>query len=150
METTTTIRIERPSDLVFGVVADMSLNPKWQGGMRRCTWTSEGPIAVGSTYDQEAGFLGKTITSSFRVEEFDPGRRIRIVSTKSTFPLDITREVVPDGGEACHVTAVVKGEPTGLLKLLSPLTDPMVRKSVAKDYDNLKAMIETDSLPPTN
>lgn len=147
METSASIRVERPANTVFDVIADMSLNPKWQSGMRACTWTSEGPISLGSTYDQEAGFLGKQILTSFRVAEFERGTHIRIVSTKSTFPLDITRDVVPDGEDACTVTARVKGEPGGLLKVFSRLTDPLVSRSVAKDYATLKSMLESGALP---
>ena len=64
METTTSIDIERPAAEVFDYVADMSNNPNWQRGQVICTWTSQPPIGVGSTYDQEAKFVGTTVTSS--------------------------------------------------------------------------------------
>jgi hypothetical protein len=147
MQTVTQISIERPAALVFHVVSDMSLNPRWQNGMKRCDWTSEAPIGVGSTYDQEAGFLGKAILTSFEVSEFESGERVRIVSTKSTFPLDITRVVRVDTETSCTVIATVSGEPSGLLKLLAPITDRLVSKSVDKDYAKLKTMIESDQLP---
>ena len=38
--------------------------------MQECRWTSEPPLRLGSTYDQEAKFLGKAIVSSFEVIEF--------------------------------------------------------------------------------
>ena len=142
MRTTSEVEVKRPADEVFEVVADMSRNPEWQKGMTSCVWTSDGPIGVGSTYDQVAGFAGKEILTSFEVVEFEPGRRIRIASTKSTFPLDITREVHPIDDGSCRVVATVAGEPGGLMKLFSPLTKLMVTRSVRSDYRRLKEQLE--------
>lgn len=143
MRLQTDIAIDRPAGEVFEVVSDMSLNTTWQKGMQSCVWTSAPPIAVGSTYDQVAGFGGKEILSSFRVTEFEPGRHIRIISTKSTFPLDITRAVTPTTNESCVVRAIVAGEPGGLMKLLNPLTKLLVRRSVKADYQRLKELLES-------
>ncbi len=142
METTTQITIERPADLVFAVVADMARNPEWQRGMKSCVWTSEPPIGVGSTYDQVAEFLTRKIVTSFVVVEFEPGRKIRIKSVKSTFPLDVTRSVEPIGEYRCEVTATVSGEPSGVLKWLDPLTKLLVALSVRKDYQRLKVLLD--------
>lgn len=65
MDFTGTIEIERPAAEAFEFIADFENNPRWQGGMRSCRWTSEGPLRVGSTYVQEASFLGRRIDTHF-------------------------------------------------------------------------------------
>lgn len=142
MEVTSQIDIDRPAAAVFDYVADMSNNTAWQQGQVRCDWTSDPPIAIGSTYDQEARFLGRAIVSNFEVTEFEPGRRIRIVSTGGTMDIDVTRTVTPveDGG--CRVGAIVRGDAPGPMKLLGPLLPVMVRASVRKDYRRLKELLE--------
>lgn len=142
MESTTVTTIERPAAEVFELVADMARNPDWQRGMQSCHWTSPPPVGVGSTYDQVATFLGRSIITSFEVVEFEPGHRIRIVSTKSSFPLDITRTVDPLGERSCRVTARVAGEPSGVFGLAEPIIRPLVRWSVRRDYRQLKARLE--------
>lgn len=142
MESTTVTTIERPATEVFELVADMARNPEWQRGMESCRWTSPPPIGVGSTYDQVAKFLGRSIITSFEVVEFEPGHRIRIVSTKSSFPLDITRTVDPVGERSCRVTARVVGEPSGILGLAEPIIRPLVRWTIRRDYRQLKARLE--------
>lgn len=132
------VEIDRPAPQVFEFVADFANNPRWQGGMQSCQWTSEGEPSVGSTYVQEAKFLGRRIQTHFRVSALEPGRSISIESTQSTFPIQVTRRVDPLGEARCRVTAHVRGQPTGLLKLFSG----MVRKSVTKDYAKLKVMLE--------
>ncbi len=141
---TTTARIERPAEVVFDVVADMENNPRWQRGQQRCVWTSEPPLRIGSTYDQTARFLGREITSSFEVAELEPGRRIRIVTTGGSMPIDVTRIVEPVSDEACDVTAIVRGQPPRLLRLLGPVLDRLVLRSVRADYERLRELLEGD------
>ncbi len=137
-----TVEIDRPAAEVFAFVSDMENNPRWQNGMKSSRWTSPPPIGVGSTYAQVAGFLGREIETAFEVVEFEPGKRIRITSTKSTFPLDITRTVEAVDIGSCRVSAVIKGEPRGLLGVLAPLTRPLANRSIQRDYGRLKELLE--------
>lgn len=139
---TTSTEIGRPAGEVFAYIADMANNPDWQQGQERCTWTSEPPVRVGSTYDQEARFLGRTIRSSFEVTEFEPGHRIRIVSTGGTMPIDVTRTVEPRGDDRCLVRAEITGRPPAAMRLLGPLLDRLVERSVRGDYARLRERLE--------
>lgn len=139
LDFTHSVEIARPASEVFEYVADFENNPRWQGGMQSCRWTSSQRMSVGATYVQEARFLGRRIDTHFRVSEYEAGRRISIESTRSTFPIQVTRSVEALGGDRCRVTAHVRGQPTGLLKLFSP----MVKTSVRKDYRRLKTTLES-------
>jgi uncharacterized membrane protein len=134
-----TIEIDRPADEVFRYVADFENNPEWQGGMRSCRWTSQETGVVGATYVQEARFFGKRIETHFRVTELVPGERVSIESTVSTFPIQVTREVARLGDRRCRVRAHVRGQPTGLVALMTPLA----KRSIVKDYARLKARLES-------
>ncbi len=135
-----TVQIDRPAAEVFAFVADFENNPRWQAGMRACRWTSPEPMVVGATYVQEASFLGRRIDTHFRVSAVEAGRRISIESTKSTFPIQVTRSVEGLGEGRCRVTAHIRGQPTGILTLFGG----MVRRSVARDYRKLKALLERE------
>ncbi|MEM7288593.1 MAG: SRPBCC family protein [Actinomycetota bacterium] len=140
---TASIEIGRPADEVFAYLADMANNPTWQKGQQSCEWTSDPPLRLGSTYDQVASFLGKTIRSSFEVTEFEDGRLIRIVSTGGSMPIDVTRSVEPIGDDRCRVHARVRGEAPRAMRLLGPVLDRLVRSSVTKDYRRLKELLES-------
>jgi len=142
VKVTSSIEINRPAAEVFELISDMSENPRWQKGQVRCTWTSDPPIGLGSTYDQEARLLGKSIRSTFEVTEYEQGERIRIVSTTGTMFIDVTRTVEPLGKDSCKVGAVVRGDATGAMRLLGPLLPRVVRSSVGKDYQRLKEILE--------
>ena len=134
------IEIDKAADEVFSFVADFENNPTWQGGMQSCEWTSNEKLCVGATYVQRARFMGKRIETHFRVSAYEPGHMIAIESTVSTFPIQVTRTVEDLGSSRCRVTAHVRGQPTGVLKLFSG----MVNKSVRKDYDKLKRLLENE------
>ncbi len=134
--------IGRPADEVFEFLADSTNNPTWQKGMTSCRWQGDGPIGLGSRYEQVAGFMGKTITSLFEVTAFEPGRSISIKTIESSFPIAVTRSV-EETAQGCVAIAEVSGEPSGCLVLLGPMMRPMLRSSVAKDYRALKALLES-------
>jgi uncharacterized protein YndB with AHSA1/START domain len=138
--------IDRPAEEVFEFFADASNNPKWQNGMVSCEWTSDGPIGVGSTYEQRARFMGRDVISVFEVTEFEPGRRIRIETTESTFPIQVERSVTPVGAGSCRVSAVITGGPEkGPMKWLEPLMAGRAQKSVDSDYDRLVQLLGASS-----
>lgn len=143
------VKVERDVDQspeeVFAYWAEWTNNPTWQNGMESCTWTSEPPLRVGSTYDQVARFAGRSIVSSFEVVEYEPDRKLRIKTTKSTLPLDITREVIPRPGGGTTLSAVIRGEPEGPMRVLAGLARRMVERNVNADYDRLKAMFDERS-----
>ena len=139
---TASIEIEQPAAEVFAYVADFEQNPTWQGGMRSCRWTSEPPLRVGSTYDQQASFLGRSINSSFVVTALEPGASITIETTESTFPITVTRAVEAISETSCRVSATVDGGPGGVLAVLGVLMRPLAQRSVRGDYRRLKTVLE--------
>lgn len=136
------VDVARPADDVFAYLADFENNPRWQRGMRAARWTSEPPVRVGSTYEQEATFLGRRITSNFEVVDVTPGRSVTIRSTGGTFPIEVTRRVEPDGPGRSRVSATVRGAPNGWFRLLTPVMAALVRRSVQGDYERLKEVLE--------
>lgn len=131
-----------PAETVFEFLADHANNPRWQNGMESCTWTTLPPIGVGSRYDQVARFLGREICTEFEVIDHEPGRSITIESRSGPLDLHITRTVetaktsesVHDGA---HIHAVIRGTPTGVMRLVEPLMAGKIRRDINADYDRL-------------
>lgn len=134
--------IARPADEVFAFVADATNNPRWQQGMRSCAWTSPPPIGIGSTYRQEATFLGRPVVTEFEVVEHAPGRSITIRSTSGPFPIRVTRSVTPVDASTCRVEARISGEPGHFFRLAAPLVQRLAQRSVTADYRRLKALLD--------
>lgn len=136
--------VDRPAAEVFEFVSDASNNPRWQKGQQSCEWTSPPPIGVGSTYEQRARFLGRTVNSSFVVTEYEPGRSIAIESTGGSFPITVRRSVEPIDEGRTRVTAEIDGDPGRFFRLFGPLVRPLAQRSVDADYARLQALLESD------
>jgi Polyketide cyclase / dehydrase and lipid transport len=138
------ITVNRSTDDVFAFISDFENNPKWQDGMQKCTFTSPPPLGVGSTYDQEAKFLGRPILSTFKVIAYEPGRMVKATTTSSSFPITFTRMVEPEG-DGARVTAVIEGDASGFFRIATPLMRWMVNRSINKDYAKLKQLLEAEN-----
>jgi uncharacterized membrane protein len=136
------ITVNRPAGGVFEFISNFENNPCWQSGVQEASFTSEGPLGIGSTYVQSSTFLGRRVNSSFEVIAFEPGVMVRARSTSGSFPITFTRSVEPleDGA---RVTAVIEGDSSGFFKLAEPLLNRMVERQIKSDYVALKQLLET-------
>jgi hypothetical protein len=135
--------IDRPAPEVFAFVSDVSNNPRWQKGQVSCRWTSPPPVGIGSTYEQEARFLGRRVLSTFAVVEYEPGRSVTIQTVESSFPIRVRRAVEPIDERRSRVVAEITGEPGGFFHLIAPLVRRLAQRSVDADYDRLKVLLES-------
>lgn len=136
------ININKPYQEIFAYIANFENNPKWQGGMLEATFTSDGPLQIGSTYEQVATFLGKKIYTTFEVIQFEKDHLIKINSVESSFPITVTRFVEP-AAEGTKVSAIVEGDASKFFKIAQPLLKAMVKRSVTSDYKRLKKLMES-------
>lgn len=139
------IEVRRPQVEVFAFVAEFPNDPKWQRGKKSCTWTSEGGLRVGATYRQHATFLGKDVFQNFTVLEVDAPRLVRYESKEGSFPLTVTRTVEDLGDGRCRFTETVEGEPGRFFSLAAPLLQPMVKRTITRDFEVLKKLLESQA-----
>jgi hypothetical protein len=136
-----TTDIDAPPDAVFAVIADYSRGPEWQRNMTSARWTSPEPHGVGSTFEQTAHFMGRDMTAGYEVTEHDAPRVTAIRSTSGPFPITV-RRVVEARGSGSRVTETDTGGPGGAAKLFSPVMKMMMKRTIGRDYRELKAQLE--------
>jgi uncharacterized membrane protein len=136
------VTVNRPPGEVFDFISNFENNPRWQSGVKEASFTSDGPLGVGSTYQQSSKFLGRRIETSFEIIAFEPGVMVKARSTSGSFPITFTRSVEPLD-EGTRVTAVIEGDASGFFKLAEPLLNRMVERQIKSDYAALKELLET-------
>jgi uncharacterized protein YndB with AHSA1/START domain len=74
--------IERPLEEVFAFLADPENDAQWTPMVTETRKTSEGPLGVGTRYEQSGHFLGRNFEMLFEVTEYEPNRKIgqRLIS----------------------------------------------------------------------
>jgi uncharacterized membrane protein len=135
------IEINIPASAAYAYIADFSNNAAWQSGIKSTDWTSPPPIRVGSTYDQISEYKG--IVTGYEITTIDPSRSITTESRDgATFPITVTRSVVPLGEARCRVTVDLAGYPRGFRRFAKPLVVKIVRDTIETDYRRLKRLLE--------
>jgi uncharacterized protein YndB with AHSA1/START domain len=135
-----TVRIERPAEEIFDFLADGRNNPKWRPAVTEIALVSG--AGVGATYRQTMrGPGGRTIAGDYRVTESDRPRLLQFeviagpARPRGTFHLE------PVGSDATQVTFSLNLQPTGVMRLMTPMIKRQMRREVSALRD-LKRVLE--------
>lgn len=140
---TAEVTIRRPPADVAAYMIDPANDPEWIGGVREVRMETPPPLGAGSRVARVAYFLGRRVEYVNEVIELDPGRVLDMRSVKAPFPMRVTYSFEPvDGGAATRVRNRVRGEPGGFFRLFGPLLSPLVKRSVQKDLERLRDVLE--------
>jgi carbon monoxide dehydrogenase subunit G len=125
-----TVDTKTPVGTVAEFLSDFSTTEQWDPGTVRCRQVGDGPVAVGTEFENVSSFRGKETVLRYRVVEFEPGRRIKLVGENKTVTStdDLSFEAVGGGTRVTyHVDFEFKG--------LARLAGPFVKGSLVKLCD---------------
>lgn len=137
-------QVARDRVAVAAYMTDPANDPAWIGGVRQARLLGEPPLAVGSRVARVASFLGRRIEYVNEVTRVEPSRCLDMRSIVAPFPMRITYEFEDrDGGTA--VRNRVRGDAEGFFSLASPFLAPLVRRSIRRDLEKLRELLESPS-----
>jgi uncharacterized protein YndB with AHSA1/START domain len=144
IDVTAEVAIRRPPRDVAAYMTDPAHDSEWIGGVREARMETQPPLAVGSRVARVAYFLGRRVEYVNEVTELDPERVLDMRSVKAPFPMRVTYSFEPaDGsGAATVVRNRVRGAPGGFFALFGPLLAPLVMRSVQRDLERLRDVME--------
>ena len=134
------VHVHRPRDEVAAYMSDPANDPEWIGGLREARLLGDGPLGEGSRVARVASFMGRKVEYVNEVTALEPGRVLEMRSVKAPFPMHITYSFEDRDGRTLVRNHVRGGG--GLFSLGSPLFAPMVRRSVRKDLERLRDVLE--------
>lgn len=137
--------IRRSVEDVFAVLSDVENTSSWYPSPVEETWTSSGPVGVGSTRKSIGRAYGVRTENEAEVTVFEPNQALGLRSISGPVPFEISiffTEV--DGGT--RVTWINDLEPTGLLRFVVALTSPLHERQTRRSLENLRRMMESNQL----
>ena len=135
------IVVNAPADKVFAYVSDLTKLSEWGGFDNVVRPTSQGEVAVGSTYECDGKQFGKH-TDNVTVTEYVPSKRFVSETKGDTGHSRNTFELEEQGG-ATKVTKVLEFiKPAITTRLAAPVLKKMAPSNLAKDLERIKAKIE--------
>jgi uncharacterized protein YndB with AHSA1/START domain len=135
-----TVVIRRPTEEVFGFLADFENIPKWNYAIAATRKISEGPVGVGTIYQQVRSVPSRS-EEHFEVTAYDPPRQLEIQGQLGPFPsrLSYALNAIPEG---TRVTNTIELELRGPGRLLGRVAVPRVRDAVSANLQKLKELLE--------
>jgi uncharacterized protein YndB with AHSA1/START domain len=135
-----TVMIRRPIADVFAFLADFENIPKWNYAIVETHKVSEGPIGVGTIYQQVRSVPSRS-EERFEVTAHDPPRQLEIRGQLGPFPsrLSYALDAIAEG---TRVTNTVELELRGPGRVLGRVAVPRVRDAVAANLQKLRELLE--------
>jgi uncharacterized protein YndB with AHSA1/START domain len=145
MEFTNTITINRHPAEVFEFLAHFENVPLWNYAVSETRKVSGGSVGVGSHYRQTRTLPARS-EETFEVTEFELDHRLSIRGPLGPFRAEVTYVLVPvEHGTA--LTNTMHLQPSGPLRLVSPVVASRVKSAVAANLGVLKQILETGGRP---
>jgi uncharacterized protein YndB with AHSA1/START domain len=135
------VTIDRPVEEVFAYVTDTSNDPEWHTDVLEARKTSEGPVAIGTTWHQRFKPAMGVSEGDSEVIAFEPNRMEVLRSELGPMQPTLTYRFEPtDGGT--RFTRRVQIRVSGWARLMEPMMRLLVPKRNAGFVANLKRVLE--------
>jgi hypothetical protein len=123
----------------------ISYTSKWYPKPVTETWTSEGPVGVGSTSRSEARAFGVRVENDAEVTVFDRDRALGLRSLSGPVPFDKDIELTPTE-EGTRIHWVTELRPHGIYKAIVALTIRAHTQTTRQGLLKLKVLMESGAL----
>ena len=135
--------VDRSPEAVWKFIFDPANAPKYDPDIISAKQTSDGPVAVGTTFEANRKKEGKV---SFRTVEYDPGRKLTWVVT-SPRVMEGSKEsiILEDVGGKSRVTNEWDLKLGGFYRLMGPFVVRSMKKTAGAQADNIKRILETEA-----
>ena len=138
------ISIQAPASRVFEYVADLARHGEWAGHGLEVSKSTDGPVAVGTTFSTTAKQFG-TQREQSTITELSPGSAFAWDSTGALGRVHHQFSLSEDGGSTTLSKGAEMVEPTFLAKITSWKLSRDIPKGLHSDLANIKAHVEGSS-----
>ncbi|WCO68451.1 SRPBCC family protein [Iamia majanohamensis] len=136
-----------PAEVAWRIVAHQERDPEWRHGVREMRTDPPGEVVVGSRSDEVITVAGRTYRNVGRIDRVEPGRSFTWHTTEGA-DAHGSRTVRPLGDARCEVTLELHVRPSGLDRLLAPVTGRVLARSLRRDGHALAALARHEASAP--
>lgn len=134
--------IGRPPNEVFAYVTDVANLPEWQSGVREAT--VDGPMRVGAIVRERRRLLGRDLSTTLEVSEYEPDRRFSLRARSGPLPFEVTH-TFESAGAGTRLVFHGAAEPPGFMRLTRRMVKAMAEREFRGYFKTLKQVLEAGS-----
>jgi len=135
------VEIDRPAALVWALVADYRIDPRWRHGVSRMQPTPAGAVQIGTTTDEAMRLAGQSYRNLGLVTAVRPGEHFAWRTTAGA-DANGSRTVTPVAEDRCILHLAVAARVTGRQRVIGPLLALMLQRNLSADAYRLKELAE--------
>jgi uncharacterized membrane protein len=139
----TEIEIDRPRAEVAAYAADPDNARAWYANIKSVEWETQEPLAVGARIAFVATFLGRRMSYTYEVTEFEPSVRMTMRTTDGAVPMETIYTWQDTAAGGTRMALRNRGEPAGIHRVAFPAMARAMRSANRKDLARLKTILET-------
>lgn len=141
------IEISRRPEDVFAYVLEPKYYPEWDDSAVSARREDSSPLTLGSKTTVLHRMGPFKVPTTEEVVEFNPPRQFTNRGVSGPMVGVATCTIEPlDGGRRSRLTIALEIEARGLGKLLLPVARPRARKTLPKQLQKLKAILDADQI----
>jgi uncharacterized protein YndB with AHSA1/START domain len=119
--------IDKPPTDVFEQIADVDRKHEWVGEVQSSRMTSDGPVGVGSTFEDTVKFMGRTSVIPTVFTAYEPGTKIAYRHLDGPIKADLEYDLQAEG-EGTRLTIVIDAILPWYMRLLGPLLSVIMKR----------------------
>lgn len=147
----TEIEILRSRAEVAGYAAELDNTTTWYANIETVEWKTPKPLRIGSRIDFVARFLGRRLSYTYEIREYEPGERLVMSTADGPFAMETTYEWEDAGVGATRMRLRNRGNPSGFYSVVGSAMAGAMRRANQKDLERLKHLLESGEKPaPTD
>jgi uncharacterized protein YndB with AHSA1/START domain len=135
-----TTAIARPPGEVFNYIADIRNDPSWHTDVLNVRSSTEA-VEVGTVFHVQVKPSMGVSEGTMTVARLEPGRLVEFRGQMGKMAPTVTNICEPDP-QGTRVTRRVEIDPSGVMRLMTPMMKVMIGKSNEKFLANLKRQLE--------
>jgi uncharacterized protein YndB with AHSA1/START domain len=137
-----TFHIARPREVVFDYLTDPSHLAEWQTTKTHVEQLTDGPPGLGTRIlERTKPPVGAEFDQVTEFTEFERPRRVRVHIVEGPHPIDGSWSFEEEG-DGTRVSFEAAGNFRGAMRLLGPLTKPLLARQMAIYHRNLRDNLE--------
>ena len=139
-----TRELQATPEAIFDIIADVEREPEWIPNVERVRKTSEGPVALGTTWVSEALVMGRLTENPTEMTEFE---RPRAIGYRHTAPVEIRiRYELSPTDDGTNLRFTFDGSMPWYLKPLTPLARRQATSQTDAIFANLERLAQASAI----
>jgi uncharacterized protein YndB with AHSA1/START domain len=139
-----TIEVARTREDVFAYLTDVSNLPAWQSGVHTAQIEDAGGPRVGARIRESRHMLGRELTTTLEITEYDAPRLFSLRALDSPVPFVVRHELEQhDGGGGTLLIVTGVGDVGLLPGFAAGIMARRAEKQFRKDFERLKKLLES-------